>query len=288
MLNGILSIITDPDNLHGKILRKHFVFKIIPLLNPDGVYRGCFRHDTRGNNLNRFYDEPRHDHHPTIFAAKKVILQQKEIGKLAIYIDLHAHASRRGCFMFGNALPLDNQKLQNMLLPKVISLNSIDFDYNQCSFSQSNMKVKDKHSGLSREGSGRVAIWKETSIANSYTLECHYSIGVNKNELTQFMNSKTGRLSELEEEDKELLLAGTGKEHPYTQESFENVGKAVCYGILDFYSINPVSRIPTTEYKTIDNLKEELRKQIEEQKTKKASYINNTYNRLYNGGCRTK
>ena len=77
-------------------MRKNYVFKIIPLLNPDGVYRGYYRLDTKGNNLNRFYKNPKLDEQPTIFATKKIIAQIKETSKLFLYIDLHAHASRRG------------------------------------------------------------------------------------------------------------------------------------------------------------------------------------------------
>jgi hypothetical protein len=36
----------------GRALRKNFVFKIIPVLNPDGVYRGFYRLDTQALNLN--------------------------------------------------------------------------------------------------------------------------------------------------------------------------------------------------------------------------------------------
>ncbi len=58
MLNGALDIITDPKNEQGKILRKNFVFKVVPMLNPDGVARGYYRLDTNAFNLNRFYLNP--------------------------------------------------------------------------------------------------------------------------------------------------------------------------------------------------------------------------------------
>ncbi len=40
------------------MLRKHFVFKVIPILNPDGVARGYYRLDTMAYNLNRYYTNP--------------------------------------------------------------------------------------------------------------------------------------------------------------------------------------------------------------------------------------
>jgi murein tripeptide amidase MpaA len=48
MLNGAINLITDLKSEQGKLLRKHFVFKIIPTLNPDGVARGYYRLDTLG------------------------------------------------------------------------------------------------------------------------------------------------------------------------------------------------------------------------------------------------
>lgn len=51
-----------------------YVFKIIPFLNPDGVYNGCYRSDTMGHNLNRVYLGPCKDIHPSIYAVRKLIM----------------------------------------------------------------------------------------------------------------------------------------------------------------------------------------------------------------------
>jgi len=36
---------------------------------------------------------------------------------------------------------------------------------------------RDKRDGMSREGSGRVAVYKMTGLIRSYTLECNYNSG---------------------------------------------------------------------------------------------------------------
>ena len=46
VLTGIYEFLTDEDSLQAKILLDRFVFKIVPMLNPDGVYRGYYRLDT--------------------------------------------------------------------------------------------------------------------------------------------------------------------------------------------------------------------------------------------------
>lgn len=79
-----------------------FVFKIIPLLNPDGVNRGYWRQDTQGVNLNRVYEKPDPVLYPTIYAAKLAVMHEHRRDKLVIYTDLHAHCTKRGCFVFGN------------------------------------------------------------------------------------------------------------------------------------------------------------------------------------------
>jgi cytosolic carboxypeptidase protein 5 len=93
--------------------------------------------------------------------------------------------------MFGNALTGEAQ-LKNVLFPKLVALNSINFDYSECCFSDKLMNCKDKKDGLSREGCGRVAMYKATGNPHCYTLECNYASGKLKNTLTSKIVKATG------------------------------------------------------------------------------------------------
>lgn len=73
VLNGFLNHLLDRKNQIAAILRKMYVFKIVPFLNPDGVYNGLYRSDTLGHNLNRVYLNPRLDTQPSIYAVRKLI-----------------------------------------------------------------------------------------------------------------------------------------------------------------------------------------------------------------------
>jgi cytosolic carboxypeptidase protein 5 len=106
-------------------------------------------------------------------------------------VDLHAHASKRGCFMFGNSLK-GEEMLKNMLLPRLMSLNSLNFDFMECNFNDKMMACKDKKDGLSREGSGRVSIMKACNgLPNCYTLECNYASGRCMNHISAKLNKNT-------------------------------------------------------------------------------------------------
>lgn len=106
MLNGLLNFLfSDPNvDLRVKLILDNFVFVIIPILNPDGVFRGHYRQDVNGNNLNRMYVDYTKEKEPTIYAVMKLIKNLTDQDKLFMYLDFHAHANINNVFMFGNHL----------------------------------------------------------------------------------------------------------------------------------------------------------------------------------------
>ena len=127
LLAGALDFLLDCADPRARILRDRYVFKVVPFLNPDGVVHGFYRTDSLGQNLNRFYERPKRDVQPTIFAVRALVESWHQRSKnhnhnaasgsgaagagagaaagasgMYAYIDLHAHAMKRGLFLFGN------------------------------------------------------------------------------------------------------------------------------------------------------------------------------------------
>lgn len=83
------------------LLRKHFVIRIIPMLNPDGVIFGNYRCSLLGCDLNRKWEKPNRLLHPTIFHAKNLIRHMHGERKVALFSDLHGHSRKHNAFFYG-------------------------------------------------------------------------------------------------------------------------------------------------------------------------------------------
>lgn len=103
-MNGILEFILDKKDVRAQLLRNYFVFMFVPMINPDGVANGHYRMDTLNQNLNRYYKNPDVKKQPAIFGIKELVKYLNSENRISFYCDLHAHAAKKGCFLYGNAL----------------------------------------------------------------------------------------------------------------------------------------------------------------------------------------
>lgn len=175
-----------------------------------------------------------------------------ECSGIAMYVDLHGHASKRGCFIYGNYFENEDIQVENMLFPRLIAFNTAHFDFTACNFSEKNMYLKDKRDGMSKEGSGRVAIYKATGLIHSYTLECNYNTGRMVNTVPPASNDN-GRATP-------PPMAGFPPK--YTQAHFEDVGKAVAIAALDLINMNPWSRVTLSEHNNLFGVRESVRRYL--------------------------
>ncbi|XP_076315818.1 cytosolic carboxypeptidase-like protein 5 [Tachypleus tridentatus] len=169
------------------------------------------------------------------------------------YVDLHGHASKRGCFLYGNYFTDCRKRVESLLLAKLMTINSPNFDFNACNFTEQNMYGSKKHDGSSKEGSGRVALYTLTGITHSYTLECNYNTGRSVNIIPPV---------ELLGTNLSPPVTRRNTPPPYTPEIFEQVGRALAVSLLDLINKNPVSRLPLTPYRTLDGVREWLWKHL--------------------------
>jgi len=72
MIEGVIRFLIG-NSLEAIRLRRVYVFKIVPMLNPDGVIVGNYRCSLAGQDLNRQWKDPIKHLFPEIYATKEVI-----------------------------------------------------------------------------------------------------------------------------------------------------------------------------------------------------------------------
>nr|KAJ3421899.1 Cytosolic carboxypeptidase 1 [Polyrhizophydium stewartii] len=133
IMSGLVQFLLSTDDT-AVALRRRCIFKIVPMLNPDGVVNGSHRCSLAGVDLNRQWKTPSRITTPTVFWTK--LLWRFIIG-------------------------LGNRPL---IFPHSLASNSSIFDYSSCRF------VVER----SKESTARVVLWREFGLVNSFTLESSY------------------------------------------------------------------------------------------------------------------
>ena len=73
VMKGLLDLLTSEDNKEAELLRKNFVFKLVPMINVDGVIYGNYRTSLSGIDLNRTWKMTDGILFPEVAALKKMI-----------------------------------------------------------------------------------------------------------------------------------------------------------------------------------------------------------------------
>jgi murein tripeptide amidase MpaA len=73
VMKGIIDYLATDESEEAQALRSNFVFKIIPMINVDGVIFGNYRCSLSGFDLNRVWKKPTKDLFPEVVAIKKMV-----------------------------------------------------------------------------------------------------------------------------------------------------------------------------------------------------------------------
>ncbi|XP_077176965.1 cytosolic carboxypeptidase 2 isoform X2 [Paroedura picta] len=165
VMRGFLDFILS-DSLDAQLLRDLFIFKIVPMLNPDGVIVGNYRCSLAGRDLNRNYRTVLKESFPCIWHTRAMIKRVLEEREILLYCDFHGHSRKNNVFIYGcNNKRASEQLLHERVFPLMLSKNIPDkFSFNSCKF-----KVQ-----KNKEGTGRIVMWR-MGIMNSYTMESTFS-----------------------------------------------------------------------------------------------------------------
>lgn len=167
MMKGILDFLTG-DSPEAQLLRNKYVFKIVPMLNPDGVINGNYRCSLAGCDLNRRWKFPSAILHPTIYYTKQLIKQFASERPLVLFCDLHGHSRRKNVFMYGNTE--SNCPEATRIFPYLMSKIGEQMSQSALfSYDYSRFKVQ-----RNKEQTARITLWRELRLPNIFTMEASF------------------------------------------------------------------------------------------------------------------
>ena len=235
MFNGILKLLIDNDNQMSKILLDNFIFKLIPIINVDGVSNGYFRLNNEGYNLNRCYLGPSPKITPENYAITKLFYFYSSNYKVRYYFDLHADMNVRGVYTFGNALKVFEEHVENVLFSFIFKINCSHVDFSHCIFTQKSMGSKAKNDVAGKEATSRVQFYQKTGLIHTYTVESTYFKGEFNKENTENENAKI-----------------------YLIKDFEKTGIDLLKSILDYEKLFLSDNLLRSEYQTLENARKHI------------------------------
>jgi hypothetical protein len=240
VMHGILDFLTG-NSLEARFLRHHFVFKVVPMLNPDGVIHGNYRCSLAGTDLNRRWLSPSSELHPTIFATKKMLFSVCKTRPVSLYCDLHGHSRKKNIFLYG-CRPFDagsrSETARVRLFPHILCKTSDCarggfYSFGDCTFSIN----------ASKRGTGRVVVWNEMQVLHSFTLEASFfgvDANVHKSQIQQSTPTSRNRL-DLDITEQQICPS---LRH-FTPADLNAAGFKFCQALLPFSQVLALQRVST-------------------------------------------
>ena len=99
-MHGLLRYLLS-DQPEAISLRNSFVFKVVPMMNPDGVIHGNYRCSLAATDLNRRYANCNMYLHPTVSNMYRMLWNLQDSRGVLLYLDLHGHSKNKNVFVYG-------------------------------------------------------------------------------------------------------------------------------------------------------------------------------------------
>ncbi len=128
IVEGILQFLVSDADI-AKKLRNRYVFKVVPMLNPDGVILGNYRCSHSGQDLNRQWIAATARLFPEIFYTKQMFNKTIQSRPINFFVDVHGHSRKKNIFMYGchnKTSDKNAEKLFPLVYSKTHSSFSID------------------------------------------------------------------------------------------------------------------------------------------------------------------
>jgi len=245
ILQGLIySLLNNPEDPINRALLQNFVFVFIPMLNPDGVYKGYSRTDAIGINWQFTYHLSENDrkkyHGP--HAVLEVSKSLSKDDRLVLYIDLHAHSNKDAGFLYGTWHKDWTKRADMRTFARLLDMYSKNFDYNICEFGTLKMLEEPDPNKM---GVAKTEVRKQAGVLHAYTLETSFHITIKDPDRYYLERNPEKKLDR-----KQMRRIGVAE--------FMEIGEGIKHAVLDMFGVHPKSILPYTFY----GCKEDLRKYI--------------------------
>ena len=161
VIQGVLDYLIS-ETRESYFLRNQYIFKIIPMLNPDGVINGNYRTSLSGKDLNRLWPDPRENVCPEILAVKNLVKTTLLSRNVYMYCDFHGHSNKYNNFMYG--CPQGNLSKNEKVFPTIFADKCDNFDPTSTIYKICKKKLKTARAIMKKEFEIDYSYCSESSI----------------------------------------------------------------------------------------------------------------------------